>query len=113
MNSLYNIWKNLTERIDPETLNAWRSAIPQHVHVQVKIQDGLHVIVIDEINHEKLPKETLLISEASSRDGVQHMVNDLVLSYKRVPEIYRPYLEILTLEGTTNKNANTLTLVKG
>ena len=98
--------------IDPETLNAYRSAIPSTINVQVNQKADTFIATIISVENEKLPKEVFLVTEAPSKDSLVDMVNDLVFTYKNIPENYRPYYkQILRPEGAVSRTDN-LKLVK-
>lgn len=97
-------------KVDPDELDAYRSVIPSEVNVNIKKIDDLQVATIKEIDGKKV--QGLLITEAPSDKELLLMVNDLVLTYKDVPERIRPYFkQVLKPEGTTRLSKE-LTLVK-
>jgi hypothetical protein len=111
MNLHRTISKLVGYKIDPEELNAYRSVIPDTLNVNVKEQDGHFIIQVNTIEGKKI--DDLLITEALGENNVVDMVNDLVLTYKRVPEEYRPYFkQILKPEGSSPTKSEALTLVK-
>lgn len=99
-------------RVDPELVEAYRSAIPSTINLQINIRGDSYVATIKSVDNEKLPKETFLITEAQSQETLVDMVNDLIFTYKNIPETYRPfYRQILRPEGGISKTEN-LRLVK-
>jgi len=98
--------------IDPETLNAYRSAIPSTINVNVHQKADTFIATIVSVDNEKLPKEILLVTEAPSEQALVRKVNDLIFTYKNIPESYRPYYsQILRPEGAVSRTEN-LKLVK-
>lgn len=99
-------------KVDPDTLVAYRSAIPSTIDLEISTSGDYYVATIKTIENEKLPKEVFLITEAESPDALVDMVNDLVFSYKNIPDIYRPYYKrILTPQGSVARTEK-LKLVK-
>jgi hypothetical protein len=106
---LFNFWSN---KIDPDTFLAYKSAIPSTIDVNVKHAKNRYVATVKTIEHEALPKDAFLITEANSTDELVDMVNDLIFTYKRIPESYRPYYkQILKPEGSVSRSEE-LRLVK-
>lgn len=104
--------KILGYKIDPDVLNAYRSAIPSTIDLQINLKGDSYIATIKTVNNEKLPNDTFLITEAPSSEKLVDMVNDLIFSYKNIPEIYRPYYrQILKPEGSVAKTES-LKLVK-
>jgi len=99
-------------RVDPELVNAYKSAIPSTVDVQINVSGDSYIATVKSVENEKLPKETFLITEAQSQDELVNMVNDLIFSYKNIPVQYRPfYKQVLRPVGSVAKTEN-LKLVK-
>jgi hypothetical protein len=99
-------------RVDPELVEAYRTAIPETIDIQVKTKGDNYIATVKSVNKEELPKEVFLITEAESQDDLVDMVNDLVFSYKNIPEQYRPYYkQVLKPEGSVSRTEN-LKLVK-
>lgn len=99
-------------KADPELVRAYRSAIPNTVNLQINLSGDSYIATIKSLDKEKLPKEAFLITEAPTQDALVDMVNDLIFSYKNIPEIYRPYYkQILRPEGSITRTEN-LKLVK-
>ncbi len=99
-------------KIDPDLLDAYRSAIPQHVNINISQENNHFIATINTIEHHKLPQDTFLITEANSNDELVDKVNDLILTYKKIPELYRPYYKrALKPEGSETKSKD-LSLVK-
>ena len=104
--------KLLGYKIDPDMLRAYRSAIPSTIEVQVNTKADTYIATIKSVDGEVLPKEVFLITEAENADLLLDMVNDLVFSYKNIPETYRPYYkQILRPEGSVARTES-LKLVK-
>lgn len=98
--------------LDPETFIAYRTAIPLTIDLRIDTIGDSFVATIKSINKQDLPKEELLITEAHSQEELVNMVNDLVFSYKKIPEAYRPYYKnTLQPQGAIRKT-NKLELVK-
>jgi hypothetical protein len=98
-------------RIDPEEFNAYRSVIPSSVFVHIEPEGKSYIITIKSMDDKKLTKD-LLISQGRNDDEIIDAINDLVLMYRNVPEVYRPYFKrILTPEGQIKKQKE-LVLVK-
>lgn len=103
--------KLLGYRIDPDELEAYRSVIPNEVDMHIESDGHTFIATVTSIDGHK-PDSDFLITEASNRDELVTMINDLVLTYVHVPEIYRPYFKrALKLKGQHNKN-DSLTVVK-
>jgi len=99
-------------KLDPDLVNAYRTAIPSTIDLQIQVKGDSYIATIKTIENEKLPKETFLITEAQSSDALVDMVNDLIFSYKNIPEAYRPsYGRILQPQGSVVRTEN-LKLVK-
>jgi hypothetical protein len=99
-------------RIDPDLLNAYRTAIPSTINLDIEHSRNHYVATVKSIENEELPNKTLLVTEANTTDELVKMVNDLILTYKKIPIVYRPYYrEILQPEGSVARAEN-LTLVK-
>lgn len=98
--------------IDPETLIAYRTAIPSTIDLRVDTIGDTFIATIESINKQILPKDEFLITEAHSQEQLVDMVNDLIFSYKNIPIAYRPYYKkILQPQGAVRKT-NRLELVK-
>lgn len=98
--------------VDPELVEAYRSAIPSAINLQINVKGDSYVATIKTVDNEKLPKEVFLITEAQSSEALVDMVNDLIFSYKNIPEAYRPfYKQILRPQGSVAKTEN-LRLIK-
>lgn len=104
--------KLLGYKADPELVRAFRSAIPTTVNLQINLKGDTYIATIKSVDNKKLPKETFLVTEAPTQDSLVDMVNDLIFSYKNIPEVYRPYYkQILKPEGSVTRTEN-LKLVK-
>jgi mevalonate kinase len=91
-------------KLDPDLVNAYRTSIPSSIDLQVSLRGDSYIATIKSIENEKLPKETFLITEARSQEALVDMVNDLIFSYKNIPEIYRPaYGRILKPQGSITR----------
>lgn len=91
---------------DPDTLHAYRTVIPDTLRIHQEETDSGILIKITQINGEDLDDDNLLVTEATNKDEVVPMVNDLVMTYLDVPvELRRYYEQDLQLEGHLNKNA--------
>jgi hypothetical protein len=108
-------WQKIKFRIfgvDPETFIAYRTAIPSSINLHIDTIGDSFVATIKSVDNENLPKDVFLITEAQSKDELVDMVNDLIFSYKNIPETYRPYYKrTLQPEGTV-KGTEDLKLVK-
>ena len=99
-------------KIDPDLLDAYRSAIPAHININIAQSENHYIATVNRIEHRKLPKDLFLITEADSSDELVDKVNDLILTYKKIPELYRPYYKrVLKPEGSETKSKE-LSLVK-
>jgi hypothetical protein len=99
-------------RVDPELVDAYRSAIPSNIQMTISQNGDTYMAIITGLEHNPLPKEVCLVTEATTEAKLVDMVNDLIFSYKRIPENYRPfYRNILKPEGSINTGA-ALSLVK-
>lgn len=99
-------------KVDPDLLIAYRTAIPSTINLNINHEGDTYIATIKTIENHTLPKETFLITEADSEAQLVDQINDLVLTYKEIPEIYRPYYrQILKPEGSLAKAEN-LKLVK-
>ncbi len=97
-------------RIDPDEFNAYRTVIPNTVFVHFEKEGNKQIITIKSIDDKKV--DDLLISEAKNNEEALDVINDLVLMYKNVPELYRPYFKrILTPQDGKSKQKDH-TLVK-
>lgn len=104
--------KLIGPRVDPDLVNAYRSAIPHDVQLDIQENGDTLLAIIKGMEHQPLPSEVLLITEAKSEDELVDMVNDLIFTYKRIPEKYRPfYKHILKPEGSV-EGSSSLSLVK-
>lgn len=114
MDRIHKIWSSVFGyKIDPDLYDAYRSAIPSTIDLHIEQKGSHYIAVIKSIEKEALPTDTLLVTEADSDAQIVEMVNDLILSYKNVPELYRPYFKrILTPEGSLKRTSDSLTLVK-
>ncbi|HUY52950.1 MAG TPA: hypothetical protein VMV24_00005 [Candidatus Dormibacteraeota bacterium] len=96
-----------SNKVDPELVEAYRSAIPSTIDIQVNTLGDSYIATVKTVNNEKLPKEIFLITEAQSPDGLISMVNDLIFSYKNIPAQYRPYYkQVLMPQGSVGKTEN-------
>ena len=114
MNWLDRIVGNLLgyHKIDPELMEAYRSAIPSTVNLRIVVRGDSYVATIKSVDNEKLPEDVLLITEAQSEAALVDMINDLIFSYKKIPETYRRYYKrVLKPQGSV-ANAKDLRLVK-
>lgn len=99
-------------KVDPEVVIAYRTAIPSSIDLQINTKGDHFIATIKSVENKKLPKDTLLITEAKTPDALVDMVNDLIFAYKNIPENYRPfYRKILQPKGSVSRTEN-LTLVK-
>jgi hypothetical protein len=90
--------------VDPDTLIAYRSAIPSSIDLHIETVGDSFVAIIKSMDKENLPKDQFLITEAPSQKELVDMVNDLIFSYKNIPESYRPYYRrILQPEGAARQ----------
>ena len=115
MHKLVKLWSSFAGyKVDPDLLNAYRTAIPSTINLRIEQKANHYIAVIQSIEKEKMPKDTFLVTEADSDTQIVDMVNDLILSYKNIPELYRPYFKrILMPEGSKKEGfAKELTLVK-
>lgn len=108
MNRLSKIWSKLFGyKVDPDVLNAYRSAIPSTINLDISLRGDSYIATVKSIDHKKLPKEVFLVTEAQNPDSLITMVNDLILSYKDIPDIYRPYYkQILRPRGDVSRTKN-------
>lgn len=98
--------------VDPETFIAYRTAIPSSIDLSIDTIGDSFVATIKSIDKKNLPAGEFLITEAHSQDELINMVNDLIFSYKEIPEAYRPYYKgTLRPHGSIKKTKN-LELVK-
>lgn len=98
--------------IDPETFIAYRTTIPSTIDLRIETIGDNFVATIESLDKHELPKEELLVTEAKSQDDLIDMVNDLIFSYKQIPEAYRPYYKgTLRPQGDVRKTSK-LELVK-
>ncbi len=98
--------------VDPEVLNAYRTKIPNSITVDFDKSDGKILISVASIDGKPVPKKALLVTEADREEDIIAMVNDLIMGYREVPVIYRPWFEeALELQGTLG-NKKSATLVK-
>lgn len=113
MSMVKTIMNMLTgNRVDPELVDAYRSAIPSNIQMTISQNGDTYMAVITGLENNPLPKEVCLITEAATEAKLVDMVNDLIFSYKRIPENYRPfYRNILKPEGSINTDS-ALSLVK-
>lgn len=97
--------------VDPEVLNAYRTKIPNTITITFDKSDDKILIRVTSIDGKPVPRKALLVTEANTKEDVVAMVNDLIMGYREVPLVYRPWFEeILELRGDyANKKA---TLVK-
>ena len=99
-------------RVDPDTLIAYRTAIPSTVDLQINTRGDHYIAIIKRIEKERLQKNELLVTEAQTKDELVDMVNDLIFTYKNIPAVYRPYYkQILKPQGDVAPT-NDLKLVK-
>lgn len=105
------IKRRLGYTIDPEELYAYRSVIPDTVFVHVDRNTYPYILRISEVDDKKIAKD-LLVSQATNEEEVVDVINDMVLMYRNVPEIYRPYFRrVLSPDGAQKKETD-LVLVK-
>ena len=99
-------------RIDPELVDAYRSAIPDSIQLKIKQNGDSFLAVITGIEHSKLSDSVFLVTEAKTEEARVDMVNDLIFTYKNIPENYRPfYRQVLKPEGSVSSDQS-LSLVK-
>jgi hypothetical protein len=99
-------------RIDPDMIDAYRSAIPDNVQLRFKQNGDTVMAVITGVENEPLPKNIFLITEGRNNDEIVDRINDLVFTYKKIPEEYRSYYKkALKPEGSLSQ-AESLSLVK-
>jgi|GEM_PF-6395106 len=104
--------KILGHRVDPELVDAYRSAIPHNIQVDIHQNGDTYIATITGVEHQPLPNEVFLITEAKTESELVDKVNDLIFTYKKIPEDYRPfYKQSLKPEGSL-ANAESLTLVR-
>ncbi len=113
MERLARLWRNVIGyKVDPDTVIAYRSAIPSTIDLQINQKGDTFIATIKTVDDEKLPKEVLLVTEALSSETLVDMVNDLIFTYKNIPETYRPYYrQILKPQGAVSRTES-LKLVK-
>lgn len=108
-------WEKIKLRIfgvDPDMFIAYRTAIPSAINLHIETVGDSFIATIKSVEGKDLPKEELLITEAQSKDKLVDMVNDLIFSYKNIPETYRPYYKrTLQPEGAVRETKD-LKLVK-
>lgn len=86
--------------VDPEILQAYRTKIPDSITVDFGKSDGKILITVASIDGKSVPDNALLVTEADSEEEVIAMINDLIMGYREVPVLYRPWFEeALELEG--------------
>ena len=108
-------WDKLKIRIlgvDPETFIAYRTAIPTTIDLRVDSIGDSFVATINSIDKQDLPESEFLITEAQSQEELIDMVNDLVFSYKQIPEAYRPYYKRTLQPQGEVRQTGSLELVK-
>ncbi len=102
----------LGNRIDPDQLDAYRSAIPENVQLRFTQNGDTVMAIVTGIDNKPVPKSVFLITEAEDNDKLVDQINDLIFTYKGIPEEYRPfYRQALTPEGSIAQ-AESLSLVK-
>lgn len=95
--------------VDPEVLNAYRTKIPNSITINFDKSDDKIFISVTSIDGNPVPEKALLVTEANSEEDVIAMVNDLIMGYREVPVVYRPWFEeALELQGSFNKKSATL-----
>jgi hypothetical protein len=100
------------QKVDPDLVAAFRSAIPRDVQVRVTQNGDTCMATITGIEHEPLSMGTLLVTEAKTESELIDMVNDLIFTYKRIPEACRPfYRQALKPEGMLS-GSESLSLVR-
>ena len=98
--------------IDPDSRDAFRSAIPGSVQLSFSQNGDTVIATVTGIDHQPLPKTVFLITEANDDDQLVDQINDLIFTYKNIPEEYRPfYRQALKPEGNIAQ-AESLSLVK-
>jgi hypothetical protein len=115
MRNLAEIWASIAGyKIDPDMLDAYRTAIPSTINLRIEHKKNHYIAEIKSIENEKLPRDIVLITEAQSDKELIHMVNDLILTYKNIPELYRPYFKSILSPSDSVKQTRKeeLTLVK-
>ena len=113
MNNLSKIRARfLGYNVDPDVLNAYRSAIPSTIDLKISTKGDYYVAEIKTIENEKLPVEEMLITEAKSQDELVNMVNDLIFTYKNIPEVYRPFYKQILKPSNSIKKTESLKLTK-
>lgn len=104
-------------KVDPDELQAMRTAVPSHIRVDInkdKLTGHYSARILELENHVV---NDLLVTEAPNADELIVMLNDLILGYRNVPEVYRPYFtRLLNIQHPDVlkdlKNSRSLTLVK-
>ncbi len=105
--------KLLGYKIDPDELEAYRTVVPNTVNMHIELtKDHKLIATVKMIDGKKLDDD-FLITEAKNQDELITMINDLVLTYRHVPEIYRPYFRRILMPSDAKNTKESLTLVKG
>lgn len=101
--------------VDLEERDAYRTAIPVSVNVSI-VEDGDRLIArVNRLDDDEV--KGLLITEAPNHDQLVTMINDVILTYKNVPEQYRDEFSRLLLPEdpavfTQVRESKSLNLVK-
>jgi len=100
------------QKADPDLIAAYRSAIPRDVQVRIVQNGDTWMARITGIEHKELAKEVFLVTEAKTEAELIDKVNDLVFTYKGIPEACRPYYKrALSPEGVLD-GSESLSLVR-
>ena len=110
-----NYWVNFINRIfapDPDAIAAYRTVLPDNLHVSVKKDGDIFIAKVDKVGKTKI--KGLLITEAKDLDTLISNVNDLVYTYVNMPTRIRPYYgELFTPRDLDrSKKVKELVLVK-
>jgi hypothetical protein len=85
---------------DPDLLAAYEGIVPRNARFASSYDDGYWFIKITAIDGKKLGDDTLLVSQAKRQSDILHQVNDLIMTYRDIPEDLRSFYENqITLEG--------------
>ena len=98
--------------VDPEVVIAYRTKIPSTIDLKITTKGDSFIAIIKTIDNQKLPKEEMLITEAQTQDKLVAMVNDLIFSYKGIPEQYRPFYGSILQPNDSVRKTESLKLVK-
>ena len=75
--------------VDSDEVAAYRTVIPQYVNFSYKKDNKYYIGYIEDIAGSKI--EGLLITQATTPDGLITNLNQLVYSHIKMPEKIRPY----------------------